>query len=105
MSAAFVIEVDGEPAGVVLAEAAGVRFFASDRRYWELEGRLFRSARHAERAAASVQIQRLAADDAAGQERGATIQDLRAGIWADTIGRYLGADRQAAGIEPQRAVA
>lgn len=105
MSAAFVIEVDGEPAGVVLAEGAGVRFFASDRRYWELEGRLFRTARHAERAAASMQTQRLAAADAAAQRRGAVVQDLRAGIWADTIGRYLGAGQPAAGIEPQRAVA
>lgn len=102
MGAAFVIEVDGEPAGVVLAEGAGVRFFASDRRYWELEGRLFRTARHAERAAASMQTQRLAA---AAQRRGAVVQDLRAGIWADTIGRYLGAGQPAAGIEPQRAVA
>ena len=85
MAGAYVIEVDGEPAGVALAEAAGVRFFASDRAYWDLEGRVFRSARHAERAAASLQARRLVA--IGGMAAGA---EPRAGIWAETVGRYLG---------------
>lgn len=87
MAGAFVIEVDGEPAGVVLAETSGVRFFASDRAYWDLEGRVFRSARHAERAAASLQARRLLASGRGGVAAGA---EPHAGIWAETVGRYLG---------------
>lgn len=87
---AFVIEVDGEPAGVVLAEAAGVRFFASDRAYWDLEGEVFRSARHAERAAARLQARRIAAGRANGPAAAAVAPHTRGGIWAEMVGRYLG---------------
>ncbi len=86
MSSAFVIEVDGAAAGVVLAEAAGLRFYASDRAYWDLDGRLFRSAREAERAAA-----RLVREAPAARDRSDTAAPpADAGIWAETVGRYLG---------------
>jgi hypothetical protein len=48
---AFSIEVDGETVGVVVAEARGFQFLASDRATWPLEGTHYRHVRQAQRAA------------------------------------------------------
>lgn len=52
MSDSYIIEVSSEPAGIVVRDKAGFRFFAAAPRFFRLEGQLFRSAREAERAAA-----------------------------------------------------
>ncbi|MCO5130745.1 MAG: hypothetical protein M9932_09260 [Xanthobacteraceae bacterium] len=52
MSDSYIIEVSSEPAGIVVRDKAGFRFFAAAPRFFRLEGQLFRSARDAERAAA-----------------------------------------------------
>lgn len=54
MTDAFVIEVEGEAVGLVLKEPDGFRFLASHRDHQRMEGRLFRSALAAERAAEQV---------------------------------------------------
>ena len=46
----FVIELEGEPAGIVVGERAGFRFYAVQTHYASLEGRLFRSPGQAEHA-------------------------------------------------------
>jgi hypothetical protein len=51
MSDTYIIEVSSQAAGIVVREATGFRFFAASHRFNRLEGRLFRSAREAERAA------------------------------------------------------
>jgi hypothetical protein len=51
MSDTYIIEVGSQPAGIVVRDRAGYRFFAAGRRFSALEGRLFRSASEAERAA------------------------------------------------------
>jgi hypothetical protein len=51
MSDTYIIEVSSQAAGIVVRETAGFRFFAASHRFNRLEGRLFRSAREAERAA------------------------------------------------------
>jgi len=51
MSDTYIIEVSSEPAGIVVRDKAGFRFFAASHRFNPLEGRLFRSAREAERVA------------------------------------------------------
>lgn len=51
MSDTYIIEVSSEPAGIVVRDKAGFRFFAANHRFNPLEGRLFRSAREAERVA------------------------------------------------------
>ncbi len=51
MSDTYIIEVSSQPAGIVVRDAAGFRFFAASHRFNRLEGRLFRNAREAERAA------------------------------------------------------
>jgi|GEM_PF-3391977 len=55
MSKAYIIEVHHRTAGIVASDQAseqgGFRFFSSDRKFDRLEGRMFRSARDAERAA------------------------------------------------------
>ena len=48
---AFVIEIHNRTAGIVASDGREYRFFASERAFQSLEGRVFRSARHAERAA------------------------------------------------------
>ncbi|CAN0514143.1 unnamed protein product [Phaeothamnion confervicola] len=50
MNDAYVIEVDGDAAGLALAERGGWRFAATATPYWPLDGRRFRDVRHAERA-------------------------------------------------------
>jgi hypothetical protein len=51
MSDTYIIEVGSQAAGIVVRDAKGYRFFAATRRFNPLEGRLFRNAREAERAA------------------------------------------------------
>jgi len=54
MSDRYVIEVGSQQAGIVVRDAGGYRFFAASQRFHSLEGRLFRNAREAERAAARL---------------------------------------------------
>lgn len=51
MSDTYIIEVSSQPAGIVVRNPDGYRFFAATHRFNRLEGRLFRNAREAERAA------------------------------------------------------
>ena len=51
MSDSYIIEVSSQPAGIVVRDPGGYRFFAASRRFDRLEGQLFRNAREAERAA------------------------------------------------------
>jgi len=51
MSDTYIIEIGSQAAGIVVRDPAGYRFFAASRRFSRLEGRLFRNAREAERAA------------------------------------------------------
>lgn len=55
MSAAFVIEVRGRQAGLVVREeSGGFRFFAAVKEAFVLERQVFRSAAHASRAVGAV---------------------------------------------------
>jgi hypothetical protein len=58
MSKAYIIEVHQRTAGIVASDQAsdqgGFTFFSSDRTFDRLEGRKFRSARDAERAARAL---------------------------------------------------
>jgi hypothetical protein len=58
MSDTYIIEIGSQPAGIVVRDPGGYRFFAASHRFNRLEGQLFRNARLAERAAS-----RLAAGD------------------------------------------
>jgi hypothetical protein len=58
MSDRYIIEVNSKAAGVVVRNAEGFRFFAASQRFVRMEGKLFRNAGEAERAAV-----RLANDD------------------------------------------
>jgi hypothetical protein len=51
MSDTYIIEVGSQPAGIVVRDASGYRFFAASHRFNRLDGQLFRNARDAERAA------------------------------------------------------
>ena len=51
MSDTYIIEVSSEAAGIVVRDKKGFRFFAASHRFNPLEGRIFRSAREAERVA------------------------------------------------------
>jgi hypothetical protein len=51
MSDTYIIEVGSEPAGIVVRNPGGYRFFAASHRFNRLEGQLFRNPREAERAA------------------------------------------------------
>jgi hypothetical protein len=51
MSDSYIIEVGSWPAGIVVRDPQGFRFFAASNRFNRLEGRVFRNAREAERAA------------------------------------------------------
>jgi hypothetical protein len=51
VSDSYIIEVHSQPAGIVVREPGGYRFFAASQRFNQLEGQLFRNAREAERAA------------------------------------------------------
>jgi hypothetical protein len=54
MSKAYIIEVRDRTAGIVRGDERGFRFFSSERVFDRLEGREFRSARDAERAAGAL---------------------------------------------------
>jgi hypothetical protein len=51
MSDTYIIEVLSKAAGIVVRDLGGYRFFAATHRFNSMEGRLFRTAREAERAA------------------------------------------------------
>jgi hypothetical protein len=51
MSDTYIIEIGSQPAGIVVRDTGGYRFFAASHKFNRLEGKLFRSAREAERAA------------------------------------------------------
>jgi hypothetical protein len=54
MSKAYIIEVHNRTAGIVAGNERGFTFFSSDRVFDRLDGRDFRTAREAERAARAV---------------------------------------------------
>ena len=54
MSKAYIIEIHHRTAGIVASDESGFTFFSSDRAFDRLEGRVFRSARDAERAARAL---------------------------------------------------
>ena len=54
MPKAYIIEVHNRTAGIVAGDELGFRFFSSERAFDSLEGRQFRSARDAERAAKAL---------------------------------------------------
>jgi hypothetical protein len=54
MSKAYIIEVHNRTAGIVAGDEHGLTFFSSERAFDRLDGRDFRSAREAERAAKAV---------------------------------------------------
>ncbi len=51
MSDTYIIEVRSEPAGIVVRDRGGFRFFAASDTFQRMEGQYFRSAREAEREA------------------------------------------------------
>ena len=51
MSDTYIIEVSSQPAGIVVRDPQGYRFFAATHRFYRLEGQPFRNAREPERAA------------------------------------------------------
>jgi hypothetical protein len=51
MSDRYIIEVNSQAAGVIVRNPEGFRFFAASQRFDRMEGKLFRNAREAERAA------------------------------------------------------
>jgi hypothetical protein len=54
MSDSYIIEVGSREAGIVVRSPDGYRFFAASQLFFQLEGRLFRNVRDAERAAARL---------------------------------------------------
>jgi len=58
MSNAYIIEIGSHTAGIVTKNERSYRFFSSDRIFDSLEGREFRSARDAERAARALYMER-----------------------------------------------
>jgi len=54
MSDAFIIEVESRTAGIVAKDGRGYCFFSAERTFASLDGRQFRSARDAERAARAL---------------------------------------------------
>jgi len=58
MSNAYIIEIGSHTAGIVTRDERSFRFFSSDRIFDSLEGREFRSARDAERAARALFLER-----------------------------------------------
>jgi hypothetical protein len=57
-SNAYIIEIHDRAAGIITKDERGFRFFSSERLFDSLEGRQFRSAREAERAARAVFAER-----------------------------------------------
>jgi hypothetical protein len=58
MCNAYIIEIGSHTAGIVTRDERSFRFFSSDRIFDSLEGREFRSARDAERAARALFLER-----------------------------------------------
>lgn len=58
MPEAYIIEINDYTAGIVTKDKRGFRFFSSERLFDSLEGREFRSARDAERAARALLSER-----------------------------------------------
>ena len=58
MPNAYIIEVQNRTAGIVARDEHGFTFFSSERIFDSLEGRQFRSARDAERAAKALLTER-----------------------------------------------
>ena len=58
MPQAYIIEIEDRTAGIVARDEWGYRFFSSDRNFDGLEGREFRNARDAEKAARALLQQR-----------------------------------------------
>jgi hypothetical protein len=54
MSQSYIIEVGSQPAGVVVRNPGGYVFFAASHRFNQLDGKIFRNAREAERAARRI---------------------------------------------------
>jgi hypothetical protein len=54
MPKAYIIEVRNRTAGIVTGDERGFHFFSAERTFDRLEGRQFRSARDAERAARAL---------------------------------------------------
>jgi len=57
-SSAYIIEIHDRAAGIITRDDRGFRFFSSERLFDSLEGRQFRSAREAERAARALFAER-----------------------------------------------
>ena len=51
MSDSYIIEVRSEPAGIIVRDRGGFRFFAASEAFQRMEGQYFRSARDAEKEA------------------------------------------------------
>jgi hypothetical protein len=51
MSDRYIIEVNSQAAGVIVRSPEGFRFFAASQRFGRMEGKLYRNASEAERAA------------------------------------------------------
>jgi hypothetical protein len=51
MSDSYIIEVSSKPAGIVVRDACGYRFFAASQCFYRMDGHLFRNAHEAEQAA------------------------------------------------------
>ena len=54
MSDRYIIEVGSQQVGIVVRDPEGYRFFAASQIFFQLEGRVFRTVRDAERAAARL---------------------------------------------------
>lgn len=54
MANAFIIEINGKAAGLVVEEKGGFRFFASHRIFWKLDGQIYLRVREAEKAAQNL---------------------------------------------------
>ena len=54
MPQTYIIEVSSQAAGIVVRNREGYVFFAASHRFNRLDGKLFRNAREAERAAARL---------------------------------------------------
>jgi hypothetical protein len=54
MSHSYIIEVGSQPAGIVVRNPGGYVFFAASHRFNRLDGKIFRNAREAERAARRI---------------------------------------------------
>jgi hypothetical protein len=65
MSDTYIIEVSSEAAGIVVREKSGFRFFAAVHKFNPLDGKIFKNARDAERAATRFLAGRLDLEPAA----------------------------------------